>query len=113
MKRRARRYGYYENRPRRAANWDALTNWNDVYDEAIYEEDDDDDENWPTSDGDVLGDVKESGGRRGAGYWSQRDVVPFEQTWETNLSPFKAGNASALLNYELWYLIAHVMHIAL
>lgn len=67
---------------RRMGRWERLTIDEDE-DNAIYEEEDDE---WPTSDGDVIGDVLESGGRRGSRYWAKEGDIPYEQRWELDVN---------------------------
>ncbi|KAL5522230.1 hypothetical protein ACEPAF_2087 [Sanghuangporus sanghuang] len=72
---------------RRMGRWERLTIDEDD-DNAIYEEDDDE---WPISDGDVLGDVVGSSGRRGSRYWMKVDDVPYEQRWEIDMRRVEGG----------------------
>lgn len=58
-------------RRNRAARWETLTGMADADDETEEEE---------QRDGDILGDVKESGGRRRKS--SFRDDIPYEHQWE-------------------------------
>ena len=84
MKRRSQRYGTPLDSRYRSGRWEALTSWDD---DAIFEEEDDD---WPTSDGDIIGDVKESGRIRG--YRSRRNEIPYEQQWEPDLTRLEFEN---------------------
>ena len=71
-------------RNRRMGRWDVLTRDEDD-ENAIYEEEDDD--HWPTSDGDILGDVPNSAGRRTERFLFAEggaDGIPFEQRWEVD-----------------------------
>ncbi|THH05585.1 hypothetical protein EW145_g4683 [Phellinidium pouzarii] len=78
---------------RRLGRWERLTR-DDEDDNAIYEEDGDDDgDDWPTSDGDVLGDVKTSGGRRG--YWTKQADIPYEQRWEIDVKCSEPGQPTS------------------
>ncbi|KAL5500915.1 hypothetical protein ACEPAH_9302 [Sanghuangporus vaninii] len=72
---------------RRMGRWERLTMDEDD-DNAIYEEEDDE---WPISDGDVLGDVVGSSGRRGSRYWMKVDDVPYEQRWEIDMKRVEGG----------------------
>ena len=72
---------------RRMGRWERLTIDEDD-DNAIYEEEDDE---WPTSDGDVIGDVIGSSGRRGSRFWLNTGDVPYEQLWEIDASRVEPG----------------------
>lgn len=67
-------------------HWERMTGWgDDVIDEELEEGED-----GPRSDGDILGEVKGSGRRR------RRSVntdapIPFEHQWETDLDAFEPG----------------------
>ena len=43
------------------------------------------------SDGDVLGDVTVSGGRRRRRRPKREDGIPYEEQWETDMEAFKPG----------------------
>ncbi|KAI5123015.1 hypothetical protein M0805_007636 [Coniferiporia weirii] len=73
---------------RRLGRWERLTR-DEEEDSAIYEEDDDDE--WPTNDGDIIGDVKESGGRRRSRYWTKEDDIPYELRWEIDVNRVEPG----------------------
>ncbi|EJD00580.1 uncharacterized protein FOMMEDRAFT_142415 [Fomitiporia mediterranea MF3/22] len=72
---------------RRMGRWEKLTIDEDD-DNAIYEEEDDE---WLTSDGDVLGDVIGSGGRRASRYWSKQFDIPYGQRWELDVNSVNPG----------------------
>ena len=111
MKKRTQRYGVSADldvRLHRSGRWEALTSWDE---DAIYEEEDDD---WPTSDGDVLGDVVESGGRRGASYRAKQSEIPYEQQWELDLSEFEPGTVRNISFFDSLSLISlHCSPLAL
>ena len=65
--------------------WEALTGWGD---DVIDEETDDDER--PTSDGDVLGEVTNSFDKRRRATTASGEF-PYERQWETDLSSFEAG----------------------
>ena len=49
-------------------------------------------EEWPMSDGDVIGDVVPSGGLRGAFNRSKNsNELPYEKRWELDVGQFKPG----------------------
>lgn len=88
MKEREARYGYrslFSRGSRRIGRWDLLTRDEDD-ENAIYEEEDDE---WPTSDGDILGDVPMSAGLRRSQL--NLDVIPFEQRWEFDAARYEPG----------------------
>lgn len=87
MKKRTHKYGTSQYGPRRSAagRWEMMTGWQD---DIIDEEEDEDD---LRSDGDIIGDVKMSGGRRGARHLAMPDAIPYEDQWETDLDAFEAG----------------------
>lgn len=90
MKRKDPRYDAYSpgnRRSKRSGRWERLTR-DDEDGDAIYEEDDSEEEDWPTSDGDVIGDVIESGGRRGTKQWGRPTDVAIEDQWETDIDAF-------------------------
>jgi WD repeat-containing protein 48 len=72
----------------RVARWEMLTGMaDDALDEETEEEE--------RRDGDVLGDVKESGGRRRRN--SMRDDIPYERQWELDPERLEFGTVSAAL----------------
>ncbi|KAF8970943.1 hypothetical protein BDZ97DRAFT_1694202 [Flammula alnicola] len=70
----------------RRGRWEAMTGWGD---EAIEEEADDADEH-PVSDGDILGDVTFSLNKRRRAA-SVAGEIPHERQWETDLPSFQSG----------------------
>jgi len=70
------------NNRKNGAKWEALTGWGD---DVIDVETDDDER--PTSDGDVLGEVTNK--RRRA--TTASGELPYERQWETDLSNFETG----------------------
>lgn len=87
MKSRETRYGYQPNSSK--GRWDLLTRDEDD-ENAIYEEDDDD---WPISDGDILGDVLVFGRRRRSSIASNNEI-PYEQRWELDAGRYERGQVS-------------------
>lgn len=69
--------------------WEIMTGWGD---DPLDDEADDDDK--PTSDGDILGDVT-AGDRRKRKAHKQRSI-PYDQQWETDLEAFKPGQVSSM-----------------
>lgn len=86
QKKRTHKYGVPPDSDMKAryGRWEMLTGWAD---DVIDEEDDDE---GMRSDGDVIGDVKESGGRRGSRVGGPHDI-PYEHRWETDLESFVPG----------------------
>lgn len=72
---------------RRMGRWERLTIDEDD-DTAIYEEEDDE---IPMSDGDILGDVVGSSGRRGSRYLMKASDVPYGQRWEIDARRVEGG----------------------
>ncbi|KDR71860.1 hypothetical protein GALMADRAFT_253641 [Galerina marginata CBS 339.88] len=66
--------------------WEALTGWDDDF---IEEENEDGDQR-PASDGDILGEVKMNSDRRRRAA-SLAGEIPHERQWETDLSAFEPG----------------------
>ncbi|KAF8585272.1 WD40 repeat-like protein [Ramaria rubella] len=77
-KQRRVRYGYNDHGfRRRKGRWENLTGWGDY-----MEEEDESDEEVMGSDGDVLGDVVNSGEKKRRASEVQRGTVPYEEAWE-------------------------------
>ena len=83
---------------RRRARWEAMTGWGDG---AIDEETDDDER--LTSDGDILGEVTNTIGKRKREATLAADF-PYEHRWEMDLSAFEAGSVSTIHTLCLWCL---------
>ena len=73
------------NNRRNRAKWEDLTGWGD---DVIDEETDDDER--PTSDGDVLGEVTNNFDKRRRATAASGEP-PYERQWETDLSNFETG----------------------
>ena len=75
---------------RRLGKWERLT----ADEDEVIEEEDDEDE-WPMSDGDVLGDVVPVGGLRGAiNRLKNSEELPYEKRWELDVGQFQPGQVS-------------------
>ncbi|KAF9466659.1 hypothetical protein BDZ94DRAFT_1186716 [Collybia nuda] len=72
---------------RRDSRWEIMTGWAD---DAIDEEGEDG-EDRPQSDGDVLGEVTANSSRR---RMAHSRTIPYENQWETDLAAFKPGKGS-------------------
>ena len=108
LRRRTYRSGAYAV-DRAGRRWERLTRDEEDGD-AIYEEDDSDEEEWPTSDGDIIGDVKESGRRHGAKYWARPSDIPFEEQWETDLDLFDEKQVCSS-KYCYWNIVPCLNHL--
>lgn len=74
---------------RRDGRWEIMTGWAD---DAIDEEAEDG-EDRPQSDGDILGEVTANASRRRR---TNSKTIPYEHQWETDLAAFKPGKVSLL-----------------
>lgn len=74
---------------RSGGRWEVMTGWAD---DVIQEEGEEGDER-PTSDGDVLGDVVGGTSRRKRTI-RRTNTLPFEHQWETDIDAFKPGKPS-------------------
>ncbi|THH26331.1 hypothetical protein EUX98_g7852 [Antrodiella citrinella] len=89
-KKRTKRYGVSTDSLRRSTGrWEVMTGWVDD-----VPEDDMEDTEEAKSDGDILGDVRESGGRRRRRALDSVDDIPFVEQWETDMDAFQAGTRS-------------------
>lgn len=92
MKRRERRYGLWEDTLRRpVGSWEIMTGWADE----VGDEDTEDGEDM-RSDGDVLGEVYNNGGRKRRRRPKPEDGIPYEEQWETDMAAFQPGKVSQL-----------------
>ena len=90
MKKRTQRYGVWEDGMRRSVGqWEIMTGWADE-----VEEDEHEDAEEVRSDGDILGEVQDSSGRRRRRRPRPEDGIPHEEQWETDLEAFQPGQAS-------------------
>lgn len=93
MRSRTQRYGILEDGMRRSVGqWEIMTGWADEVDE-----DENEDAEELRSDGDVLGDVQDSSGRRRRRRPRLEDGIPYEEQWETDLDVFQPGQASVVV----------------
>jgi WD repeat-containing protein 48 len=92
------------NGSRRRARWEVLTGWGD---DAIDEETDDDDR--PTSDGDILGDVTNSISKRKREAILGADI-PYERRWEIDPLAFEPGTVSTIHAKYLYGFLLHSGH---
>jgi WD repeat-containing protein 48 len=77
---------------RRVGRWEIMTGWgDDVIDEEA------EDGEGSVGDGDILGDVTQSGGRRLRHKSRGDSPIPYEQQWETDLEAFTPGKVSYTL----------------
>lgn len=89
-KKRSKRYGVSTDSLRRSTGrWEVMTGWADD-----VPEDDMEDPEEAKSDGDILGDVRESGGRRRGRTLASEDEIPYVEQWETDMDAFQAGTVS-------------------
>lgn len=94
MKRRTQRYGVQEDGMRRSVGqWEIMTGWADE-----VAEDETEDAEEARSDGDILGDVQDSNGRRRRRRPRPGDEIPYEHQWETDLEAFQPGQVSTSLS---------------
>ena len=92
MKQRMQRYGVWEDGMRRSVGqWEIMTGWADE-----VEEDENEDAEEMRSDGDILGEVQDSSGRRRRRRPRPEDGIPYEEQWETDVDAFQPGQASTL-----------------
>jgi WD repeat-containing protein 48 len=91
---RRRKAKEYDGLRRPGGRWEIMTGW---VDDAIDEEGEEGEER-PTSDGDILGDVTASSSRRARRSWRSSNTVPFEYQWETDLDTFKPGTVGCCLH---------------
>jgi len=75
---------------RSGGRWEIMTGWGD---DVIDEEGEEGDER-PTSDGDILGEVTAGSSRRGQRILRRSNSLPLEHQWETDLDTFKPGTVS-------------------
>ncbi|TFY81290.1 hypothetical protein EWM64_g2722 [Hericium alpestre] len=73
-----------------SGRWEMMTGWADE----VIDEEVEDGEEGPRSDGDILGDVKGSGKRRRTSAAADTTAIPLEQQWETDYAAFEQGKAS-------------------
>ncbi|KZT30117.1 WD40 repeat-like protein [Neolentinus lepideus HHB14362 ss-1] len=89
MKKRARKYGVTRDEQRSStARWEMLTGWADD----IIEEEEEGEE--VIRDGDVLGDVKESGAWRRKRPRGRDDEIPYEEQWEMDTDAVESGKST-------------------
>ena len=74
---------------RSVGQWEIMTGWADE-----VEEDEHEDAEEVRSDGDILGEVQDSSGRRRRRRPRPEDGIPHEEQWETDLEAFQPGQAS-------------------
>ncbi|TCD67709.1 hypothetical protein EIP91_012005 [Steccherinum ochraceum] len=88
-KQRTKRYGVSTDSLRRSTGrWEVMTGWTDDV------PDDDLDDEEAKSDGDILGDVRESGGRRRRRKTGSDGEIPYAERWETDMDAFQDGTRS-------------------